>query len=137
MKDDRNAVTRGRTGFATIVTVVTKGPNADLEQLRRHDYADTVRMKWNCSSRIALAAQTLVCTETGQNTVQFSRRHGFYGFTLIELIITVAIVAILASAALPLTQIAMQRGKERRYEPRCAKFARRSTPTSRRLMTVV
>jgi general secretion pathway protein G len=34
------------------------------------------------------------------------------GFTLIELVITVAIVAILASAVVPLTELAIQRGKE-------------------------
>jgi general secretion pathway protein G len=34
------------------------------------------------------------------------------GFTLIEVLITVAIVATLASVALPLTEVAMQRSKE-------------------------
>jgi general secretion pathway protein G len=34
------------------------------------------------------------------------------GFTLIELVVTVAIVAILASVALPMTELALQRAKE-------------------------
>ncbi len=38
--------------------------------------------------------------------------NGGDGFTLVELVITVAIVGILASAALPLTHVAIQRGKE-------------------------
>lgn len=34
------------------------------------------------------------------------------GFTLIELVVTVAIVALLASAVVPLTEVSMQRSKE-------------------------
>jgi general secretion pathway protein G len=45
----------------------------------------------------------------GPSVTGMSCRHGF---TLIELVITVAIVGLLASAALPLTHIAIQRGKE-------------------------
>ena len=41
-----------------------------------------------------------------------SRRSAIAGFTLIELVITVAIVAILASGLIPLTQLAAQRSKE-------------------------
>jgi general secretion pathway protein G len=46
----------------------------------------------------------------GKNSQTFCRSSR--AFTLVELIVTVAIVAILASAALPLAQIALQRGKE-------------------------
>jgi general secretion pathway protein G len=41
-----------------------------------------------------------------------SGRKRYSGFTLIELVITVAIIGLLASAALPLTSMAMQREKE-------------------------
>ena len=46
------------------------------------------------------------------------RRRGEAGLTLVELIVTVAILAILASAAIPLTRLTVKREKERelRYD---------------------
>lgn len=47
-----------------------------------------------------------------------SARHGEAGLTLVELIVTVAILAILASAAIPIARFRVQREKERelRYD---------------------
>lgn len=47
---------------------------------------------------------------TGANRQPPNARHS--GFTLIELVITVAIVAVLASVAMPLNELVVQRGKE-------------------------
>ena len=49
------------------------------------------------------------CCASSPLTLHFSRTHGF---TLIELVVTVAIMAILATAALPLAEVAVQRSKE-------------------------
>jgi general secretion pathway protein G len=40
------------------------------------------------------------------------KKHGAQGFTLVEMVITVAIVGILASAAMPLASLVSQRNKE-------------------------
>jgi general secretion pathway protein G len=45
-------------------------------------------------------------------SVSYPRQHSENGFTFVELVITVAIIALLASIALPLNELTVQRGKE-------------------------
>ena len=65
--------------------------------------------------QIGASAMPLSTSMTAASKVQgaCSRAHGARsGFTLIELVVTVALLAIIAAGLLPLTQVAAQRNKE-------------------------
>lgn len=49
-------------------------------------------------------------------TLDFNVRRGSAGFTLIEMVVTVAILGILAGAAMPLAELAVRRTKEQQLQ---------------------
>ena len=61
---------------------------------------DTVQSQSACAAQGCAAA------------MKITRKYSSGGFTLIELVVTLAILAMLSTVALPMTEVAVQRGKE-------------------------
>jgi general secretion pathway protein G len=110
-RDDRDGV----AGAACCVLRGTRPACRRIRAVHKRAAASALTQHRLFFSQHAAPAFPVVTPVTPSRSSRSSRPSGpsgRSGFTLIELVITVAIVGILASAALPLTHIAIQRGKE-------------------------